>query len=94
MNKVTLTGYITISEAELGFVREALPQHIVATRNESGCIVFEVQERPTGQGVFDVYEEFESEFAFKNHQKRAGKSHWGMITKNAQRNYTIEGLKP
>lgn len=92
MSKVTLSGYIVVLESELASVRDALPIHIEATRAEKGCIMFNVEEHATELGRFEVYEEFESSDAFRNHQKRVRESDWGAVTQNVTRHYTIEGF--
>ena len=92
MSKITLSGHIQVPLSEPSKVKEALPQHIAMTKSEPGCIVFKVQEHPTIEGRFDVYEEFGSRKAFEHHQKRVRDSTWGNITTHVQRQYTIDGL--
>lgn len=92
MNKVVLKGYIVVPEADLTAVKAELPVHIDLTRKEAGCLVFEVTQDAIEPNKFYVYEEFESEGAFKNHQQRVRSSKWGSVTKNIERNYEVTGL--
>ncbi|MDP5253446.1 MULTISPECIES: putative quinol monooxygenase [unclassified Vibrio] len=89
MGKVVLSGYIEIPDNELEVVKNALVKHIELTRNEKGCLVFDViqSEIPTR---FSVYEEFTDKIAFEHHQTRVSRSDWGKITTNVKRSYTIE----
>ncbi|MBT5903089.1 MAG: antibiotic biosynthesis monooxygenase [Opitutaceae bacterium] len=92
MSKVVLSGCILVPESELRQVKAALAKHILLTRAESGCLVFNVTACPSDKTRFDVYEEFESAAAFKFHQQRVATSSWGTCTKNVTRYYNIEGL--
>lgn len=42
MSKVTLQGHMEVSEADLSSILEALPKHVELTRNEAGCLIFDV----------------------------------------------------
>lgn len=90
MNRIVLSGHITFPEADLAQVREALPEHIAATLEEEGCLVFRVEEQSSHPGRFDVYEEFVSRAAFEIHQERARDSNWGQASQNGQRVYSIQ----
>ncbi|WP_260260354.1 putative quinol monooxygenase [Vibrio intestinalis] len=90
MGKVILSGYIDIPENELKIVTTALEQHIELTREEVGCIVFEVTQSTDIPNRFNVYEEFVDKSAFELHQTRVKASHWGQVTTNVKRNYSIE----
>ncbi|WP_253279547.1 putative quinol monooxygenase [Loktanella sp. 3ANDIMAR09] len=68
-------------------VRAALPAHIALTRQETGCITFDVAE--TTPGVFTVSETFADQAAFDTHQQRAGASEWAEVTAGLPRNYTV-----
>lgn len=89
MSKVVLEGYIDVPDADLDFVKTELPKHIELTREESGCLVFSVEQDKSNRNRFDVYEVFASQEAFDAHQDRVKSSRWGAITKNVQRNYCI-----
>ena len=92
MNKIILTGHIVVPDSDLAVVKEELRVHIDLTRNEEGCLVFEVTQDETENNKFHVYEEFISEAAFDSHQQRVRSSKWGSITKNVGRFYEITGL--
>ena len=65
MGKVTLTGYIVVPPDDLARVLAELPNHIELTRNEPGCIAFEVTQAPSDPYRFDVAEEFQDRQAFE-----------------------------
>ena len=86
---VTLTGYIIVPENELEAVKSELPVHIALTRDEPGCISFDVVQSDSNPCRFDVAENFESRSAFEAHQTRVKDSHWGKVTVNVERHYEI-----
>ncbi len=92
MAKVIVTGFIKISPENLDNVKAHLKKHIQLTRNESGCLTFNVTQRETDSPIFDVYEEFENKAAFFAHQERVKNSLWGKVTKNVTRDYAVTGL--
>lgn len=92
MNYIRLTGELickTADEAEI--VARNLPWHVKLTRDESGCLSFDVV--PTADPmVWTVAEHFENELAFKLHQERAAHSEWGRATVGIERRYSIQGF--
>ncbi len=92
MSKGVLSGYILVPEAELPQIETALPEHIHLTREESGCLIFNVTQCSEDRTRFEVYEEFEDKAAFARHQERVATSPWGTCTRNVKRHYQIEGL--
>ena len=89
MGKVILSGYIDIPENELEVVTTALDMHIELTRNEAGCLIFEVTQSSELSTRFTVYEEFTDKAAFESHQARVKTSDWGHVTGNVKRTYSI-----
>ena len=92
MSKVTLTGHIIFPESDLSAVKSELDTHIELTRQENGCLKFEVTQDPESTQKFNVYEEFTDKESFTNHQERAGKSKWAAVTKNVERHYSVTGM--
>ena len=92
MSKVTLTGHIIVSEKDLPRVQEALPKHIKLTREESGCLHFEVTQDLENPHRFVVREIFIDSVAFRKHQQRVRNSSWGKISANVERHYKVTGL--
>ncbi len=90
MGKVILSGYIDIPENELEVVKTALDKHIELTRNEVGCLIFEVTQSSELSTRFTVYEEFTDKASFESHQARVKASDWGRVTGNVKRTYSIE----
>jgi len=90
MSKIILKGYILVPEIDLLAVKNELPSHIDHTRNEAGCLVFEVSQDQENTMRFNVYEEFSNKKAFSAHQERVSKSKWGEVTANVERHYEIK----
>ncbi|WP_336622617.1 putative quinol monooxygenase [Acinetobacter guillouiae] len=76
------------SEQELNIVIKYLPEHIKLTRQERGCVSFEVKQSQNPL-IWDVHEVFESRQSFENHQRRISGSVWGIKTQHIQRLYEI-----
>lgn len=89
MNKIILQGYVEVSNSDLDAVMSALPKHIELSRQETGCLKFEVERDSSIPNRFNVYEEFISQEAFDAHQLRVKQSEWWQASKNASRHYTI-----
>lgn len=85
---VILTGQlICANQAELILVEELLPEHISLTRNEEGCVFFDVVQTANPL-VWEVSESFVDPVAFAAHQKRASESQWGQATIGIERRFT------
>ncbi len=89
MSKVTLSGHIEVPAVELSKITVALEKHMALTREEPGCIVFEVVQDSEEPTMFTVYEEFVDQAAFDSHQNRVLASSWSEATKNVVRHYKI-----
>ena len=89
MAKVILQGHILVSDSDLSVVQGELQGHIELTRNEQGCLLFEVTQDPENKNVFSVHEEFVDQLAFEAHQQRVKNSRWGKITAGVERYYRI-----
>ncbi len=89
MSRVTLEGLIRVPPDRLDAVLAELGAHVKLTRQEEGCLVFRVDQRPYEPSVFDVYEEFVDRASFDAHQARVKESSWGACTKGLVREYTI-----
>jgi quinol monooxygenase YgiN len=87
-----LKGHITVPDEDLSAVREELPNHIKLTLQEEGCLVFEVLPDEQIVSRFNVYEEFSDRHSFELHQQRVNDSRWGMVTRNVERHYQVDGL--
>jgi hypothetical protein len=64
----------------------AYPKHA----QEAGCLAFEVNQSAEDDCVFTVFECFKDQAAFESHQARVKVSLWGVISRNAERVYSIE----
>lgn len=87
---VRLSGTLTCgSEAERRLVLECLPEHVRLTRQEPGCISFDVIQSPDDPMVWMVDERFSSQEAFDDHQQRTRASVWGQRTRLIARDYRV-----
>jgi quinol monooxygenase YgiN len=86
---VRLSGkLISASTAEAEIVRVHLAEHVRLTRQEPGCLSFEVA--PTeSPGVWSVEEQFVDRHAFEAHQARTRASAWGAATQGVRREYKV-----
>lgn len=89
MPKIILKGYIDVPDSKLNAVKEALPLHIELTRQEEGCLEFQVEQDKINRNIFNVYEEFANKKSFEEHQNRVQSSGWGKLTENIERYYQI-----
>ena len=89
MSKIILKGTILVPDADLEIVRKELIIHTELTRQESGCLIFEVSQDNNNANKFTVYEEFVSKSAFASHQQRVKTSNWGKVTKRVERHYQV-----
>ncbi|MDO6618877.1 putative quinol monooxygenase [Shewanella sp. 6_MG-2023] len=92
MNKVSLTGYILVPEAELKAVTEALKVHSQLTKQEPGCLSFSVTQDASNPVKFYVSETFKNQQAFDHHQQRTSHSNWALVSKNVSRHYQFNSL--
>jgi quinol monooxygenase YgiN len=77
----------SLEESEL--IRRFLPEHIRLTKNEPGCVAFEVKETADPL-VWTVEELFVDQKSFEAHQGRTKKSSWGVETGAIKRQYEIQ----
>lgn len=82
-----LEGHIDVPSDRVAQVSQALKEHIKLTREEEGCIFFNVDACPKVEGRFLVSEAFVDEAAFKFHQQRAGVSAWAEASSHVPRDY-------
>ena len=92
MTEVSLTGeLVCATPAEAAVVERLLPEHVLRTRAEPGCLFFEVTRRGTSL-IWDVEERFDTSEAFRAHQTRSAESAWGAGTAAIVRDYVITGF--
>lgn len=89
MSKVILKGFIVVPESDLEIIEQELIIHSRLTRQEVGCLVFEVTRDRENHNQFNVYEEFADRVAYDAHQVRVKNSSWGRATSNVERHYEI-----
>ena len=89
MGMIHLTGrLICTTHAQARAVMVALPEHIRLTRDEPGCVAFDVT--PSNDPlIWQVEERFADPAAFAAHQERVAQSEWGAQTAGITRDYTV-----
>lgn len=87
--EVTLTGWIAVPPAEAERLRPLLEEHIRLTREEPGCLAFEVSRNRVDPGRLDVAERFRDRAALDDHQRRVAESAWGAATRHLLRHYRV-----
>jgi len=92
LNTVWVSGIMKVSKADFENIKQALPNHIRLSREEPGCVVFKVWQDEAWPRKFHVLESFESPEAFQKHQERIMNSEWGLVSRNAVRDYDIVGI--
>jgi quinol monooxygenase YgiN len=89
--KVRLSGMlICASQDECDIVRRYLAEHIRLTREEPGCLSFEVTQTEDPL-IWQVEELFADQAAFEAHQVRSKASEWAEKTMSIRRDYAISG---
>lgn len=91
LSKVILEGYVLVAESDLAAVKKELANHIQLTRQEEGCLVFEVSQDTENMKRFNVYEEFTSQEAFDLHQHRLSSTEWGKVSSKLEKHYNTRG---
>lgn len=86
---IELKGTIIIPKDAIENVRDAMNAHIAATRLESGCIVFEINQDENEPETFHVFEQFKTKADFDNHQDLGKLREWGALAKDFKRAFTI-----
>ncbi len=87
--KISLIGFIDVPADRYDAVAAALPHHIELTRQEPGCLSFDVTPDRVIPGRFNVSEMFTDRVAFEAHQTRMKASRWAEITQGIPREYSI-----
>ena len=89
MAKVIVQGHIMVPDADMPVIQKELPAHIELTRQEAGCLSFEITQDENNQNKFHLYEEFASPEAFEAHRERAGAATWGQVSQNVERHFEV-----
>ena len=87
--RVHLNGYLDVPADRWDTVSTALPDHVALTRNEPGCIKFNVIPCREVELRLLVDETFQDQASFDAHQARTKDSPWAEITAGIPREYTI-----
>lgn len=89
MSMIELNGTLICKDlSDVSIIERFLPKHIELSRDEPGCLRFEVTQSDDPL-VWDVSEQFIDQSSFDSHQARVQSSEWGHVTAHMQRDYTI-----
>lgn len=89
MGAVRLSGFLRCASIEdVELVKHHLPDHLRLTREEPGCIAFDVSQTDDAL-VWRVEELFADQAAFDFHQQRTRASKWFAATSTIARDYNI-----
>ncbi|MDO8882394.1 MAG: antibiotic biosynthesis monooxygenase [Pseudotabrizicola sp.] len=90
---IRLKGHlICMSQAEADVVRAHLPEHIRLSREEPGCLSFNVAQTDDPM-IWDVQESFRTRADFDAHQTRTRASLWFDATRHILRDFRVEELR-
>lgn len=82
-----LTGYLICkTEQEVALIRQYLPEHQRLSREEAGCLSFNVTVTDNPR-VWKIDELFTDSQAFAQHQQRTRASEWGKVTAGITREF-------
>ncbi|SLN41870.1 Antibiotic biosynthesis monooxygenase [Aquimixticola soesokkakensis] len=87
MSRVMLTGTLTCAPTEVEDLLSLMAKHIRLSRNEPGCLDFDLWQDELTPHVFHLSEVFRSEAALQAHQDRTHSSDWGRVTKDMRRDF-------
>ncbi|TCR00474.1 antibiotic biosynthesis monooxygenase [Neorhizobium sp. JUb45] len=89
VNQVRLSGFLRCTTAEeVEIVKAYLPDHLLLTKAEPGCLSFEVSQTED-PSVWRVEEVFSDQAAFDFHQQRTRASAWFSATSRIVRDYVV-----
>jgi len=91
LSKLILKGYIVVAEEDLAAIEAALSEHTELSKQEPGCLKFEIKQDPKNKHVFNVYEEFVDNDAFAAHKLRMKNTKWTAAAANVERHFEISG---
>lgn len=86
---IRLTGRLRVPRERLEEIKGLLDTHIALTREEAGCLSFNVTQSQRDSEVFEVNEAFRDKKAFDYHQGRVEISEWGLKTRGLIREYEL-----
>ena len=76
-----------MTDDQLALIQNELLVHITLTRQEPGCLAFDIDQATDNKNKFAVFEKFLNLNAFDEHQLWARNSRWGQVTKDVERHY-------
>lgn len=87
--RIKLTGYLDVPRDRWADILVALEIHVALTRDEAGCIYFNVDPNKDIPFRLDVSEMFVDQAAFDAHQARNRPSDWAKVSAGIPRHFEI-----
>jgi quinol monooxygenase YgiN len=88
---VRVTGHILCPADDLELFRAALVDHVRLSRDEPGCLTFEITQDPADPCRWILDETFRDMAAFEAHRARARDSDWHRLTGHMDRDIRVSG---
>lgn len=93
MNKpLTIVGKIEANPDQVDFVRAELLKLIPITRNESGCLQYDLHQDNDNPAVFLFYENWESRELWQQHMSNSHLTRYLKVTEDAVASFTLNEM--
>lgn len=79
---ITVIAKVTAKENETEAVKSALKSVVAPTRNEEGCVLYDLHQDIENKNIFFFYEEWDSVVHLENHRMSAHMVHLGETIKD------------
>lgn len=89
---ITLKGTIRIPFPDQLGAAPLLEAHIRETRDEPGCLHFDVTRDEGDPEVYHVHEVFSNRASFDRHQETVKNRPWGKFSAEFERHYSLEEM--
>ncbi len=86
---VIFAGHVDVPKARRHIIAQALPRHIELSRQEPGCLRFDIEADEQIAGRYHIHEVFKTPADFKAHQNRCDTSPWAAAIKGLDGCYLI-----
>ena len=93
MNKpLTIVGKIEAAPDQVDFVKTELLKLIPITRNESGCIQYDLHQDNDNPTIFLFYENWESREQWQQHMNNSHLTRYLKVTEDAVASFTLNEM--
>ncbi len=92
MTKLTIVAHIKVKDNKVDFVRNELLKLIDITRNEKGCINYDLHQDNMNAAHFMFYENWESWEDWQKHRYNSHMKNFREVTKNAVEEFLVNEM--